>query len=123
MQVAIDCGNKAWYRKLDESCDIYIPSSESALMLTRTKSTYKADKYWGLALKCGDTIHDLVSMQDMTVAGAERMCPDGNSLGSIKATGETVKDKYQGNSYSDLYSSANETYSPKLAVCGRIIIN
>lgn len=117
-----ECQNKVDYKTLDEACDMYIPASDTNLNFSRTKSNYKNDKIWGLALSCGDNIYDIVKVAEITEAGAQRMCPKG-TLDSIKATGETIFEYYQGNSYDSLFSSAEYFVSYKKAFCGNVQIN
>lgn len=116
-----ECTKKADYRKIDEACDVYIPASDTTLNFSRTKSNYKNDKIWGLALSCGENIYDVVKVAEITEAGAQRMCPNGK-LDSIKATGNTILKSYQGNTYDDLFSNLEYNRTYKRAVCGTIVI-
>ena len=116
------CQDKVEYRELDEACDMYIPASDATLTFSRTKSNYKNDKIWGLALSCGDNIYDIVKIAEITTAGAQRMCPKA-TLDSIQATGETIFEYYQGNSYDSLFSNAEYFVTYNKAACGSIQIN
>jgi hypothetical protein len=113
-----------WARHVDERCDLYIPAGVKALELTASRSAYSANNYWGIALVCGDSIHDAVALKELGANSGERYCPD-NTLASITSTGAEV----WGNTYFNyspkygLFDKANGLATIGYAECGYEVIN
>ena len=120
------CVDEANYKFLDESCDINIPASDTNLNLTRTRSTYKSDKFWGIGIVCGGEIHDIIRVNDMpnSYNGAVRYCEDSNNLATINATGNKIldPDRYYTYNASPIMAYSSPT-SRDVAKCGYNVIN
>ncbi len=82
--------NAVWARHIDENCDVYMPETITALQLLSAKSAYNPKEYWGLALMCGDTVHDAVGLSYLGKNGGERYCPTTSKLDSIVNTSTTL---------------------------------
>ena len=122
------CNDKVNYKFIDDSCDIYIPASDTNLNLTRTRSTYKSDKFWGLGVVCSDWVHDIVRVFDMpnSYHGAVRVCEKSDDLTSIKPTGDKIlksdPDEYYGSKANPIMAYSSPT-SMDVAKCGYNVFN
>ncbi len=118
------CQNKVNMKKLDEACLFNVPASNTNLLLTKTRSTYKSDKIWGLGLVCGDNVHDIIKLYDIPndAHGTNRIC---SKLTDIKATGDVIKDVswWDYNDPKSRYTSNYENVTYGKATCGENRIN
>ena len=83
------CLNTAEYILLDSACDFYIPSDETTISSVLNRTTYNPQKLWGIALVCGNSIHDMISLEYIE-KGGERMCKVFSDLSSIVNTGDQI---------------------------------
>ena len=115
-----------WARHVDENCDLYIPATmTNALQLTYARSAYNPKGYWGLALMCGNVVHDAVGLANLGHNSSERYCHN-KTLDKIENTSTTIwNGSYYGMDQSALFDQGNSSWSATIgyAECGHIVIN
>ncbi len=116
-----DCISVANYMRLNELCKYYIPSTETSLgMLWNANND---NSLWGIALVCGNTIHDLIKLNGFNFHGGERWCKIDSDLSSIVATGDQIiKSGYQANNNSSVFNTNDDPPSYGYARCAEVFV-
>ena len=84
-----NCLATASYVQLDSACNFYIPPEETSIFSVIDNTNQNPHNLWGIALICGNTIHDMIGLKDISIGG-ERMCTENKDLSTITATGNAI---------------------------------
>ncbi len=108
-----NCIDEIEYKSSDEACHTYIPSSNNNLVMSLNKQdVYHSEKLWGIGVVCGETMHDMIKLDNWNMDSGSRICP-------IHVTGDSVS-KALGDDQFYMHSS-DESYG--YAYCGQAKVN
>ena len=130
----IESQSDAHFKELKNSCDVYIPDTQTALKMTYgNHAMHTANSLWGIGVMCGTAMHDMIKLDGLSTIynqsesndniGGARLCCDkvscrNHQTEGFEATGDTVfTSSYGGKQYSHQVSAFG-TQEYKKADCG-----